>query len=388
MGNYYKGVKDCSASRHQPLKVIHYGSNPIGLNSCLFGPPPIDPKTLLSGYENPGWLHSWYRKDDKFSLDDNAFARNVDYHNKDSYYLCVFPQKLSIYERAKNGQYVLDNNGRRKTRTDLAEENVYGMPVKIGYEDYTTGYSMMKEFIAKEENSLFWFNGGKYYKHSGTLVSDKRPIATMRPGNQETFGESAKLGSRPISPYMTEAAIIYNFMFGNEAVYLWDSRPYALAIGQQPPPSTYDKREYFGELEFYVKGLHRLSQFNSLFDGDYSFIRPVRCEDSYNRDHPVIRGIVNGRYLLLAMTNPALDLKEKQTVEVWYQAGPKSRSKVWSDTVTLQSRKVHLFQCKLPALAKGKEYDPDNFRFRYTCEDGKFVKTFTVSGNYMVPCSE
>ncbi|MGE5610565.1 MAG: hypothetical protein ACM359_15045 [Bacillota bacterium] len=384
LGNYYKGAVDCAAARGRKLVIYHYGSLWIGLNSCWGEPPAIDPKTGMSASEKVGSLYDWYRKDGQVSFDNNLYVQLVKYFHKDSYYFLVYPQTLSIYQRGQDGKYILDDKGRRKIRTDVAEDPVYAAPTKIGYEDYAGGAANMKEFIAKGENSLFWFNGGKYYKRSGTLVTDKRPLVTMRPGNQETMGDAAKLGSRPVSPYMVEAAVIYNFMIGQEGFYLWHNRYFATPAGQPAAKPPFDKPETFGELEFFVKGLHRLSQFNALFDGTYSFIRPVRHEDIRNRDHPVIRGIINGRYLLLAMSNPYLDLDEKQQVEIWYDADEKAKGKIWTDTVTIQPRKVHLFQCKLPALPQG-EYDPDRLYFRYTCVDGTYTKTFTVTGNYEVP---
>ncbi len=133
--------------------------------------------------------------------------------------------------------------------------------------------------------------------------------------------------------------------------------------------------------------MHRISHFNALFEGDYSFVRPMRHYDTYNRDHPLIRGVINGQYLALAMTNPYLDPGETQQVELWYDA-PQGGIKqaLWSGSVQLQARRTHLFQCKLPQLPAGARYDPDKLYFRYTCVDGNFRQTFTVSGNYDVPC--
>jgi hypothetical protein len=205
----------------------------------------------------------------------------------------------------------------------------------------------------------------------------------VRPGNQETFGDSAKLGSRPVSPYMAEASSIFAFMIGSEGLFVWDARNHVGAVGenQEGKPGA---RDTIGDLEYIVKGLHRVSQFNKLFDGNYSFIRPTRHYNTHDRNHPIIRGILNGQYLLLGMTNPYLDPNETQDVEVWYDTPYANKTMKWSGKVAIQSRRNHLFQCKLPPLPAGQSYDPDKLYFRYTCKDGKFNETYTVSGNYDV----
>lgn len=262
---------------------------------------------------------------------------------------------------------------------------MYAGPVKVGYEDYADAPMFFKSFIAKGENSLFWLNGGKYYREPGTQITDKQMLPFLRPGNQETWGESAKLGSRPISPYMAEAVPIYTFMMGIEGFYYWDSRNYSApaGTGREGKPQGEDS---LGDIEFAIKGMHRVSQFNQLFEGNYFFIRPVRHYDTHDRDHPIIRGILNGRYLVLAMTNPYLDPDEQQKVEIWYDTPYENRkSAPWANEVTIQPRKTHLFQCKLPALPSNQAYEPEKLYFHYLLKDGKYSKTFNVTGNYDVP---
>lgn len=381
LGWGYKGAVDCAAARGRTIRIYHYGSLPIGLNSC-WGTSTDPSAESPAPNETVDSLYEWYRNGNTVSFTNNIYTRTVQFYHKDSYFFYHGPQTLSMYEKDSKGDYVLDANGRRTVRTDVADDDIYAVPTKVGYEDYVGGPANMKEFIAKQENTLYWFNGGKYYKTYGTLTSDRRPMPTMRPGNQETMGKAAELGSRPNPPYLVEAAVINNFMLGNEGFYVWDDNTATGPLaGQAPNP---DHPKFFGDLEYMIKGLHRLSQFNKLFDGKYSFIRPMREHDIWNRDQPVIRGIVNGRYLLLTMSNPFLDIGETQQVEVWYDAPYAKRKQAkWHDQVTIQHRKNHLFQCKLPALTKG--YDPDKLYFHYTCVDGNYKKTFTVTGNYNVP---
>lgn len=209
-------------------------------------------------------------------------------------------------------------------------------------------------------------------------------IPALRPGNQETWGDSGKLGSRPISPYMAEASAIFTFMMGLEGIYLWDSRIYTAPAGLGSRGDS-KSAETLGDIEFIVKGVHRVSRWNSLFEGSYSYIRPARYNDTWNRDQPIIRGILNGRYLALAMTNPYLDPGESQSVEIWYDSPYHIAKKpIWSGQVRILARHTHLFLCKLSPLPPGAGYDPDRLYFRYTCDDGSFHRTFFTTGNYNV----
>ena len=389
IANTYRGARACAAGRGRTLKIWHYGSKAPG--DYLFlgrDDANVNPATGRYRADEPGALWPWFKTGDKVDFAASEYSRQIDYFNKDFYYLTLFPQTSSLYEKDAAGQYALDPKGRRRFRRDVFEERLYAAPVKIGYEDCETSPVFLKAFLAKGENALFWLNGGHYYKHHGTLVTPKQLIPTLRPGNQETWGDSAKLGSRPISPYMAEASTIYTFMMGLEGLYLWDSRNYTGPAGSGANGKV-GAKETLGDLEFTVKGMHRVSQFNALFQGHYDFVRPVRHYDTWNHDHPLIRGIVNGRYLLLAMTNPYLDPEESQAVELRYGTPFESGTKpVWSGTVRLLSRRTHLFQCKLPPLPGGQTYDPDKLYFRYTCADGSFRKTFTVSGDYEAPYPE
>lgn len=393
VGHYYRGARARAAERGRVFKIWHYGSKAPG--DALFinreeGKP--NPQTGRYAADELPALASWFKSGDRVDYTATEYARQVDFFHKDFYYHTLFPQTVSMYEKDAAGKYALDETGRRKIRQDLFEETVYVTPTKVGYEDAETGPAFLKAFLGKGENALYWLNGGKYYKTHGTLTPGKGMIPALRPGNQETWGKTGQLGSRPVNPYLAEAAPIYTFMMGLEGLYFWDSRLYTGPLGAGPDGNM-EISETLGDIEYIVKGMHRVSQLNRLFEGDYSFVRPVRHYDIWNRDHPIIRGVINGRYLALAMTNPYLDPGETQTVELRYdspfpgsKAGAAKPAKpIWSGTVRLQSRKTGLFQCRLPALPNGKAYDPDRLYFRYTCADGEYRHTFTVTGDYEVP---
>ena len=384
VGNTYKGARDSAASRGRTIKIWHYGSKSPARELFMFDGPNVqlNPKTGRYPYEEMDGLDAWFKKGRNLDFDATAFAREIDYFHTDFYYHVLFPQEASLYEKDGNG-YVLDGKGRRKFRRNFVEERLYADPVKIGQEDTEIGPVFLKSFIAKGENNMYWFNGGQYYKTVGTQPTSKQLGPYIRPGSQETWGEVKHLGSRPVSPYMAEASTIFTFMMGCEALFVWDSRNYSAPVGF-PRKGMPNQPDTIGDLEFAVKGLHRVSQFNRLFEGTYSFIRPTRHYRTYDRDHPVIRGLVNGQYLALAMTNPYLDPGEQQEVEVWYDSPYASRTAKWSGSAMIRSRKNHLYQCKLPALPAGQSYDPDKLYFRYTLQDGRHTETFTVTGNYDV----
>lgn len=392
VGNIYCGARSAAAEHGRIIKVWHYGSKSPGSELFHWGGWEDDPATGKPKHEGINNLHPWFRRGNQIDFEATEYSRQIDYFHKDFYYHTIFPDKASMYEKNKDGSYALDDKGRRRLRKDIIEEKTYAYPVKIGNEDYEVTPMFLKRFIAMAEDSLFWFNGGKYYKEHGTLITKKQLIPTLRPGNQETWGETARLGQRPVSPFMAEASAIFTYMTGLEGMYLWDAANNTgpeggtQAPASQTPPDN--ERPYItkGDLEFIIKGMHRVSQFSKLFEGNYSFIRPTRLFDTWNRDNAtLIRGFVNGRYLVLAMTNPYLDPGETQEVEVWYGAACPNRGQVvWHDKVTIQARKNHIFQCKLPALPKGQAYDPDKLYFHYTLVDGKYTKEFTVTGNYTV----
>lgn len=384
VGNTYKGARESAAARGRALKIWHYGSRAPGkeLFLLLGGPQgaEINPKTGKYRYEEIDALHEWFKKGRSIDFDATSYSREIDYFHTDFYFHVNFPETSSMYEKNSSG-YVLDGKGRRKIRKDMVTEQIYAQPTSIGLEDFKWGPVFLKSFIAKEENNQFWFNGGKYYKTPGTQITDKQMPPYIRPGTQETFGEVARLGSRPVNPYLAEATTILTFMTGAEALFVWDESRKTTPVGQ----TTGNKPEIFGDLEFAVKGLHRISQFNKLFDGNYAFIRPVRHYNTHDTDHPIIRGLVNGQYLLLAMLNPGLDPGETQDVEIWYDSPYASRGqKNWAGKAAIHARKTHLYQCKLPALASGQAYDPDKLYFRYRLQDGTHTATFTVTGNYDV----
>jgi hypothetical protein len=386
IANGYRGARACAASHGRVIKVWHYGSKAPG--DFLFlnkDDAAIDQATGVYRAEEIGSLWPWFKKDGKVDFDASEYSREVDFFNKDFYYMTDFPMKESMYEKDASGAYRLDGQRRRLFRTKPFAEALYGSPIKLGYEDCETSPVFLKAFLAKGENTLFWMNGGKYYGGHGTLLANKMLIPTLRPGNQETWGKSADFGSRPISPYLAEASVIYTFMMGLEGMYLWDSRGFTGPAGYGPAADP-NRTDTLGDMEFMVKGLHRLSQFDSLFEGNYSFVRPIRYYDTWNRDHPIIRGILNGRYLLVAMTNPYLDPGETQKVDVWYDAPYHApRKPAWTQEVILLARHTQLFQCKLPVLPTGRKYDPSKLYFRYTCSDGTYHKTYYLTGNYDVP---
>ncbi|MFO0929671.1 MAG: hypothetical protein U0736_22050 [Gemmataceae bacterium] len=186
VGHTYRGAREAAAARGRTFKVWHYGSKAPGEHLFLGRD---DGKPDAAGrfaYEQLSALWPWFRRGERIDFTASEYSRQIDYFHKDFYYHTLFPEKASMYERDAAGQYTLDERGRRKLRRDVFDETVYVTPTKVGHEDCEIGPVFLKAFIAKGENALFWMNGGKYPKRSGTLVTDKRLIPALRPGNQET----------------------------------------------------------------------------------------------------------------------------------------------------------------------------------------------------------
>lgn len=389
VGYTYRGARDRAAQTGHKIKIWHYGSKSPGNQLFTWGGHENGPDGKPK-YENMDEnLFPWFKKNGKIDFGATEYARQIDYFHKDFYYHTVFPQKSTMYEKDAKGAYVPDENGRRKIRKDVFEEQLYAYPVKIGHEDCEVSPMFLKRFIAMGEDALYWLNGGRYSKTNGATITAKQLIPALRPGNQETWGESGKLGQRPVSPFMAEAAVIFTYMNGLEGIFLWDAANNTGPIGGEPDGKTEPEekvRPYIekGDMEYIIKGLHRVSQFKKLFEGRYAYVRPTRVFDTWNRDNAtLIRGIMNGRYMVLAMCNPYLDPGETQDVEIWYGTSFANRKRAaWHDTVTIEARKNHLFQCKLPTPPGGGTYDPDKLYFRWTLKDGTYSKEFTVTGNY------
>ena len=380
VGQTYRGARAHAASWGRTMKIFPYGLRPLGI--CFLTPDadPIDPKTGQYSIEDLGVQSFFYKNGEgKIDFAANEFTRQADYFQADFYYQTVMPDKASLYEKESHGEYVLDDKGRRKFREDIFEEKTYAGPFKIGYEDCRATPAFLAWHLVRGELPLFWLNGGKPYTKHGTAITDKQLIPTYRRFVQETYNKTAQLGSRPVSPYLAEATPIFTFLMGIEGLYYWDDNGYSATEAGQGEAHPGDA---WGEIEFTVKGMHRVSQFNSLFEGEYYFIRPTCHYNVWDRDQPIIRGIVNGRYLLLAMTNPYLDPGETQPIEIWYGSPDPNKSPNWSGKVKLEARKTHLFQCKLPAPPQGKGYNPENFFFRFTCVDGKYQKPYLLPGDF------
>ena len=219
VGRTYQGARESAAARGRTLKIWHYGSRAPGKELFLFlgglQGAGINPQTGRYRYEEIEALHEWFKKGRTIDFEATSFAREIDYFHTDFYFHVNFPETSSLYERDQSG-YVLDAQGRRKLRRDLVTEDIYAQPTQVGLEDYQWGPIFLKTFIAKQENNQYWFNGGKYYKTPGTQITAKQMPPYIRPGTQETFGEIARLGSRPVNPYLAEATTILTFMTGRK----------------------------------------------------------------------------------------------------------------------------------------------------------------------------
>ncbi len=201
IGHGYRGARDAAAARGRTLKIWHYGSKAPGEHLFVNRDEgKADPATGRYRYEEMSALWPWFKNGGEIDFYGSEYSRQIDYFQKDFYYHTLFAEKSSMYERDGNGDYVLDDKGRRKIRRDVFQEKVYVDDVKIGHEDCEIGPVFLKAFIAKGENALYWLNGGKYYKRHGTLITDKQLIPALRPATRRP-GASAPSSARARSTH-------------------------------------------------------------------------------------------------------------------------------------------------------------------------------------------
>lgn len=127
-----------------------------------------------------------------------------------------------------------------------------------------------------------------------------------------------------IEAWMAEATAIFPLMAGVEGLYPW------LPL----EPFGYETYEYF------IHGLYRMSQFNDFFDGNETPVIPESAYDSYVKNLPVWRGVLNGNRLLVAAQNPHAQEGDTTIVSIEHQG--------WSQEIGLVGNQVFLEAFDLP----------------------------------------
>ncbi|SOE19778.1 Por secretion system C-terminal sorting domain-containing protein [Spirosomataceae bacterium TFI 002] len=116
-----------------------------------------------------------------------------------------------------------------------------------------------------------------------------------------------------IRPWMAEATAIFPFFSGADGLWLWEN------------PFNFTNDENFKTYEYFLKGLKRISAYNSMFTGDYELVIEESARDLNESKKPVWRGVVKDNLFLVAAHNPfAKDENEKTNILVSYKNFTKS----------------------------------------------------------------
>ncbi|MDZ7933811.1 MAG: T9SS type A sorting domain-containing protein [Emticicia sp.] len=143
-----------------------------------------------------------------------------------------------------------------------------------------------------------------------------------------------------IRPFMAEATAIFPFFSGANGLWLWED------------PGTFGNNENYATYEHFINGLYRLSQYKSMFTGNYELVIQTTAREYVDTRKPIWRAVAKGNELLVAAHNPyAKDENEVVTVEVAY--------KNYRQNITLKGYEV--FLCKFDMTLLASEPTITNF---------------------------
>ena len=126
-----------------------------------------------------------------------------------------------------------------------------------------------------------------------------------------------------IKPHMAHGAAVFPFLAGAKGVWLWAAEDHDNAGSTKASYAAY---------EWFVHGLHQLSEYNSFFEGAHTFWAPEDPVALQKGGKAVMRGVISGNRILLGVQNPYANDSKKTTVDIVYKnksigkvelAGPK-----------------------------------------------------------------
>ncbi|AEI50950.1 T9SS type A sorting domain-containing protein [Runella slithyformis] len=124
--------------------------------------------------------------------------------------------------------------------------------------------------------------------------------------------------------FVAEATAIFPFFSGAKGLWLWEG----------PLDSRQDN---YAVYEYFIAGLHRLSQFKNFFEGDNELVIPQPAVESAKSKSAIWRGVIKGSEILIVAQNPYAT-SDTQVTEV------KLSHQNWQKTIFLKGREVYL--CK------------------------------------------
>jgi Secretion system C-terminal sorting domain len=125
-----------------------------------------------------------------------------------------------------------------------------------------------------------------------------------------------------VPPFVAEATAIFPFFSGAKGLWLWEGPVESQSFNY----ATY---------EYFIAGLHRLSQYKQFFEGNYELVIPQPAIESARASSPIWRAVVKDGQILVAAQNPyANSDTETKEITVSY--------KNWQQNITLRGREVFL----------------------------------------------
>lgn len=127
------------------------------------------------------------------------------------------------------------------------------------------------------------------------------------------YSFTPEIQNRFIRPWMAEATAIFPFFSGADGLWLWEN------------PFNFVNDENFSTYEYFLKGLKRLSEYQTMFTGDYELVIEESARDLNESKKPVWRGVVKDNSFLVAAHNPfAKDENEVTNILVNYKGYTKT----------------------------------------------------------------
>jgi hypothetical protein len=142
--------------------------------------------------------------------------------------------------------------------------------------------------------------------------------------------------NKDIKPWMAEATAIFPFFSGADGLWLWDNS------------DLFNSAMDFTQYEYFNKGLFRLSEFKSFFEGEHKLVIETSARNYNENKQPIWRGVVKGNEILIAAHNPFAK-NENEEVNIGVSYGNFSR------VIKLKGYEVFLCKFDMSTLGLNQE---------------------------------
>lgn len=390
MGWIYQGFIEESKKKGKPTRMVTY-SQSLGIYSTLhYSSDPSD-WGMTPGYLHPRAVGLTFAggsgdkpvnpntPSGKALISSNGFICE-DAYQRQTYYEHVYKQK-------PDGTLILDK-GAPVYRDDEDMQDAYGIKIGVTGVDKRTSVggnanesrAYLDTIFQKAQqlwNNTYWAAGGKMpeWNTSRQPGLENLNLGSMSRHDIESFNLSVgddRYGDRPLNPAQVEGIHLLTLLLSDLSEY-WSSEVRVTPIGSEV------KYRYAqdGPYEYMLKGSHRLSEFNFIFDQPYRPIFPKLLMYKGNKDDgerydqkPIVIGGIFERnrqpYCWLYWWFPANIGRGALDAKVWFDNG-KMKSSVYP--IKFVGDRVGLDVWKLPANLTGLM--PKDFQIEFSDLTGK-----------------